>query len=1294
MAALALGAIGAGVGSFFGYASIGWSIGSALGNYLFAPDQPDIEGPRLSDRSVSGSAYGAMRPKLFGTYRMSGEIIWAADLKEYADKEEAGKGGGSGSYTTYTYTATFALALCEGPIAGVRKIWMDNKLVYTAADDADAAQLQVSNTLANGIRVYIGDTAQQPDPVIESYLGSGNVPAYRGTAYLVFNELQVSDYGNRIPQITVEVVRDGQASIAVNTYDNPVTIDIDGGIFWTITTGIEDGVFETLISGNLWTINSDDALYFVKRRLSDGGVVSSKRIQTPYQADFIKDTYAASKPFPTALGEARILISRVDVGGGGVGSASLTWSILFDYQNSNSGGYLNWGNGTVGNLSEYLVTTFYANRQMKFFEDNFYFLEKDQDKLHRFNFAVDKLGNAVCNYEGFVDVVSADNATNGPAIDTTNGDVYVIENPNLVRYDKYLNMIESKAQTDFANYSDITGLAASNGRIWISGTIDGNGTNRVYEFDTAELIASASGSITFDTVASGNIAIKQNGYSSPNISASIFQIYLPQSGQLLSDVVEEICNDVGIDDADIETSDIASDTVRGYLISQQTPARGALEQLSAAYFFDGRESDGVLEFIKRGDFPFVTLDDDDLGCYENDDVQELADAMRVQEEELPRSLTINYANLGRDYQSGAQYSIRQSVLNGTDATIQLPIAFTDDEAKSIVDKMMFSAWENRHKFTLKTWQAFHKLDPADVISARGETLRIISRNEGVNGIIELEAVRELPQIYTGQIGAGAAGPDSGQSVKVPGPTESYLLDIPPLRDMDARNYSHYWAAHGLLDDWPGATLVKFNSDTYTAVATTTSASIAGYATTALGDFDGVNVFDESNTVRVFVNGTLETKTALQVLAGGNAAKLGDEIIGFRTATLVSTGVYDLTGLLRGRLGTDWAMADHAINDQFVMLTTALRNVECQSSDLNIAKLYGAISNGRTLDDASYSSFTYTGNNLKPFSPVNLGGGTTGTGTAWTIRWMRRSRLAWEWIDGVDVDADESAYNFELRIHDNSGTVLRTITVSSATAGEDGRFSTTYSNANQVTDFGEHQKVLYVSVRQIGSYRNSEWTDITQLYSGVPMSVLLLNMQGTNGSTTFTDVYGHTITANGNAQISTAVTGAGDLLLDGSGDYLSTPDSNDWDFGTADFTVEANVMFSSLASTLQTMFSNYNSAFLGWKFEYIASTTNAFRFVNGTNVLATGSFSPSLSQYYHAAACRSAGVLRLFVSGNQIASIADTTNISGSGHALWIGADDVSGPQAYLNGRIKWARITKGRGLYTSNFTPPNAPHLA
>jgi hypothetical protein len=1294
MAALALGALGAGVGSFFGYASIGWSIGSALGNYLFAPDQPDVEGPRLTDRSVSGSAYGTMRPKLFGTYRMSGEIIWSADLKEYADKEEAGKGGGGGSYTTYTYTASFALALCAGTISGVRKIWMDNKLVYTSADDSDAAQLQVSNTLAKGIRIYTGSATQQTDSVIESYLGAGNVPAYRGTAYIVFNELQVSEFGNRIPQITVEVVREGNVGIQVDAVSDPVDIDIDGGVYWTVVTGIEEGVFETLVSGSIWTINSDDAIYFVKRRLADGVVVSSKRIQTPYQADFIKDTYAASMPFPTALGEARILISRVDVGGGGIASASLTWSILFDYQDSNSGGYLNWGNGTVGNLSEYFVTTFHPERQMKFFEDNFYFLEKDQDKLHRFHFSVDQLGNAVCDYEGSVDVVSADNATNGPAIDTTNGDVYVIENPNLVRYDKELNHIETKAQTDFANYSDIDGLAASNGRIWISGTIAGNGSTRVYEFDSAELIVNTSGSISFDTVAVGNIAIKQGGYSAGDLIVSLYKISLPQSGQLLSEVTEEICNDVGIEDAELDTSDLTSDTVRGYLISQQTPARGALEQLCAAYFFDGRESDGVLEFIKRGDSPAVTLDDDDLGCYENDDVQELADAVRIQEEELPKSLTINYANVGRDYQAGAQYSIRQSVLNGTDATIQLPIAFTDDEAKAIVDKMMFAAWENRHKFTLKTWQAFSKLDPADVITARGETLRIITRNEGVNGIIELEAVRELPQIYTGQMGSGSPSADSGQSVKVPGPTESYLLDIPPLRDQDARNYSHYWAAHGLLSDWPGATLVKFNDDTYTAVATTSSASVAGYATTALGGFTGKNVFDESNTVRVFVNGTLETKTTIQVLAGGNVAKLGDEVISFRTATLVSTGVYDLTGLLRGRLGTDWATADHAVNDEFVLLTTAMRNVEVQSSDLNVAKLYGSISNGRTLEDASYSSFTYTGNNLKPFSPVHLGGGTTGTGTAWTIRWMRRSRLAWEWIDGVDVDADETAYNFEVRIHDSSGTVLRTITVSSATAGADGRISTTYSNADQTTDFGEHQKVLYVSVRQIGAYRNSEWTDTTQLYSGVPMSVLLLNMQGTNGSTTFTDVYSHVITANGNAQISTAITVAGDLLLDGTGDYLSTPDSTDWDFGTADFTVEANVLFNSLAGSLNTIFSNYNSASLGWKLEYIASTTNAFRFIDGTTVLLSAAFALSISQYYHVAACRAGGTLRIFVNGSQVASVTDSTNINGSAHALWIGADDVSGPQGFLNGRIKWARVTKGRGLYTSNFTPPSSPYIA
>src|SRR3972149_9214360 len=61
--------------------------------------------------------------------------------------------------------------------------------------------------------------------------------------------------------------------------------------------------------------------------------------------------------------------------------------------------------------------------------------------------------------------------------------------------------------------------------------------------------------------------------------------------------------------------------------------------------------------------------------------------------------------------------------------------------------------------------------------------------------------------------------------------------------------------------------------------------------------------------------------------------------------------------------------------------------------------------------------------------------------------------------------------------------------------------------------------------------------------------LLLHMDGANGSTTFTDEMGQAVTANGNAQISTAQSkfGGASGLFDGTGDYLSVPASADWDF---------------------------------------------------------------------------------------------------------------------------------------------------
>lgn len=212
----ALGAIGGFlIGGPFG-AQIGAMIGGAIGSELFGPT---IEGPRLNDLTVSSSTYGNAIPRLFGTSRMSTNMIWTSGIKEKKEKKRAGKGGPK--QTVYTYSASFAVAICAGPLDGVLRIWADGKLIAGSTDPitnigsyngflpADLVLSIVTGKKKNKYKYtfYNGSETQLPSPVMEAKEGVGNVPAHRGLAYIVFENMPLEDFGNRIPQITVEVTK-------------------------------------------------------------------------------------------------------------------------------------------------------------------------------------------------------------------------------------------------------------------------------------------------------------------------------------------------------------------------------------------------------------------------------------------------------------------------------------------------------------------------------------------------------------------------------------------------------------------------------------------------------------------------------------------------------------------------------------------------------------------------------------------------------------------------------------------------------------------------------------------------------------------------------------------------------------------------------------------------------------------------------------------------------------------------------------------------------------------------------
>ncbi|RVU21775.1 baseplate multidomain protein megatron [Methylobacterium oryzihabitans] len=157
------------------------------------------EGPRLSDLYVTASTEGAVVPRVYGRMRVAGQIVWATPIRERQTVERVRSSGGKGgpsqprTYTvTYAYSVSFAVALCEGPIRGLGTVWADGKPIRLS----DYPH-----------RLYLGDETQEADPAIEAVEGAGQAPAYRGLAYLVFEDLALAAFGNRIPVVTAEVVR-------------------------------------------------------------------------------------------------------------------------------------------------------------------------------------------------------------------------------------------------------------------------------------------------------------------------------------------------------------------------------------------------------------------------------------------------------------------------------------------------------------------------------------------------------------------------------------------------------------------------------------------------------------------------------------------------------------------------------------------------------------------------------------------------------------------------------------------------------------------------------------------------------------------------------------------------------------------------------------------------------------------------------------------------------------------------------------------------------------------------------
>lgn len=199
---------------------LGVGIGANLLLGLLSPRQTEtIEGAR-SETEVQRASLGSQIPLLFGTTRVNAcPIFWSPSIREErVVAQSGGKGGPVRKEISYSYYGNFAVLIGEAPkdtgVQSINRIWLNGDLYYNDGTDVtgqnrnlnqtsqDTAELRVSQHL----EIFYGTSSQSPSATIESFEGSGNVPAYRGYAYLVFRDLPLANLGNRLPKVDIEVI--------------------------------------------------------------------------------------------------------------------------------------------------------------------------------------------------------------------------------------------------------------------------------------------------------------------------------------------------------------------------------------------------------------------------------------------------------------------------------------------------------------------------------------------------------------------------------------------------------------------------------------------------------------------------------------------------------------------------------------------------------------------------------------------------------------------------------------------------------------------------------------------------------------------------------------------------------------------------------------------------------------------------------------------------------------------------------------------------------------------------------
>lgn len=849
----------------------GWVIGSGVGALT---DNTKTYGPRAGDASQQLSQDGTICTYGYGEFPTTGVVLWRDERREI--EESQGKGGPTN--VTFKYSWSYAIGVCKGPIGAYLIIKRNGTIVYDLRTDEELLSIgysesQIAETRAaqakfeKTFKLYYGDDEQMPDPTIQSVKGVDNVPAYRGRAYIVATDDDVTNDGAAIPQFEFVVAMCGVKMVPNHILVTGQSIDPGGPVmsvalinegFPLVFAGIPQDTGANVANGKpavwdgTWAVVGDhEGCYSTDNRktwqpmpvdrnanLFDVGeagwvLAASPRVYGSY------DLTAKAAPLTngfvpyaqTALphfvhGEETYMVSYTggyyyfDVGAQGFLGRSATLDgeleMLYTRAGSPFGEIQTFHNIKAGPIEGTLYATCISNSNGQ--------LRRSADGGMTFPEVLVSVPTSEGHYPLQVEVgINEDGSHTVVAVSLGSTQVWTSSDDFSTPHLTGIRTDTSGTLPVSANHGKgrQIGFCRDNETFYI---ISGNNISHP---ELADKCVTTKTGIEFSAPASLQIrgalglAISpqrrtRRGRPIPDapehyVDPRTGEITGPTNGGvkpcqiMLSELVIDQCNLRKV--TRIISSELEDHVVRGFRVATQTSPKDNIRSLQGSYFFDASEYDGYLHFMRRPQPDTFLITMDDLVANDNQPIEwEL-----IKENDLLRKVSVSYFDPKTNYTVTSQDYERAiaTIKAQGEGVFDSAMTATADFTKQVCEKSILVAWaeKDQAKFTVRMKHAGRYTGEWGKLQDETGQIHVVRiiRIEN-DGILRHITVRKTRRSAYSSRAAGVKSPlPSFPGSGLRGPNLSVVMNGPALRVEDDRA-GLYWACTGFMSGWSGAVL--------------------------------------------------------------------------------------------------------------------------------------------------------------------------------------------------------------------------------------------------------------------------------------------------------------------------------------------------------------------------------------------------------------------------------------------------------------------------------------------------------